>query len=123
MHSFYFQNSFVSATAPKPAELKPSQLLPREIFFYIRVGTYAVSFPFPPTIPEVGYLHRARLMPGHEPGGPSAALQLGPSCVIGLMSAHMNGKHVSKQWYASWGRVRALVWTAEEHGVPLRWWV
>ena len=96
-HTFFFQNTLVSAIAPRPEQLKPQQLLPHEIFFYIRTNTQEVSFPLPPTIPQARYLHMARIMPGHEPGGPSIALELNPSTVIGLKPYHMDGKQVCLQ--------------------------
>ena len=63
-YNIFFQNVYIAHTAPKPSQLKPHQLLPREIFFYIRINTSGVRYPFPPDVDEA-YLHVARIMPGH----------------------------------------------------------
>jgi hypothetical protein len=57
----------------------------------IRVSTLDIRYPFPPTISK-RYLHTAKVMPGHEPGGPSVALPLNTTTIIGLSSYHMDGK-------------------------------
>ena len=88
-YNFFFQNVYIAHTAPKPSQLKPHQLLPREIYFYIRINTSAVRYPFPPDVNEE-YLHVARIMPGHESGGPSLCLELNPSTIVGLKPHHMN---------------------------------
>lgn len=87
--SIYFQNARISMIAPKPKHLPARHLLPKEIFFYVRTMTADVKFPLPEKdYPAAQYLHVARVIPGHEAGGPAAHMVWGIDTVVGLKKHH-----------------------------------
>lgn len=83
--TIYFQNARVSSRAPKPRHLPTKHLLPKAIYFFVRTMTTQVDFPLPEdTYPCSKYLHIARVLPGHEAGGPAAHLNWSVDTVVGL---------------------------------------
>lgn len=83
--TIYFQNARVSNCAPKPRNLPTKHLLPKSIFFYVRTMTAEVGFPLPEAeYPSHKYLHVARVIPGHESGGPAAHMSWSVDTVVGL---------------------------------------
>ena len=81
----YFQNARVSMMAPRPKHLPHRYLLPCDIYFYVRTKTCEVKFPLPEAdYPSSKYLHVAKVIPGHEAGGPTAHMAWTIDSVIGL---------------------------------------
>jgi hypothetical protein len=48
MLTFFFQNAFVAAIAPKPTQLMPRKLIPQQIYFYVRVAELDPPLSCPP---------------------------------------------------------------------------
>lgn len=85
----YFQNARVSVAAPKPKHLPHRHLLPQEVYFYVRTKTAEVPFPLPEKdYPSSRYLHCAKVIPGHEAGGPTAHMVWSIHSVVGLKKHH-----------------------------------
>lgn len=85
----YFQNGRVSMAAPQPRHLPHRHLLPRDIYFYVRTKTCEVPFPLPEKdYPSSKYLHLAKVIPGHEAGGPTAHMLWNIHTVVGLKKHH-----------------------------------
>ena len=83
--TIYFQNARVSMVAPRPRELPHRHLLPQVIHFYVRTMTAEVKFPLPEAdYPSHKYLHEARVIPGHEAGGPAAHMTWSIDTIVGL---------------------------------------
>lgn len=83
--TIYFQNARVASCAPRPVRLPMKFLLPKTIYFYVRTMTAEVGFPLPEAdYPSSKYLHCARVMPGHEAGGPASHLVWNVDTVVGL---------------------------------------
>ena len=88
--TIYFQNGRVSMAAPKPRNLPPRHLLPKVVQFYVRTMTADVKFPLPEAdYPSRKYLHVARVIPGHEAGGPAAHMTWSVDTVVGLKKHHV----------------------------------
>ena len=88
--TIYFQNGRISVAAPRPKELPTKHLLPKEIAFYVRTMTAEVRFPkdFATEYPAENYLHVAKVLPGHEAGGPVAHMVWNIHTVVGLKRHH-----------------------------------
>ena len=56
----------------------------------MRTSLTEVSFPLPPEYPAGRYLQTARVIPGHEAGGPTAHLSFTTANVIGLRRHHLS---------------------------------
>ena len=87
--TIYFQNARISYTSPKPKHLPSKHLLPKEIYFYVKTKTAEVTFPLPEhEYPSRQYLHCAKIVPGHEAGGPTAHMVWSVQTVVGLKKHH-----------------------------------
>ena len=95
--TIYFQNGRIAITAPKPKHMPTKHLLPKDVYFYVRTMTADVVFPkdfFPtpsrrtPPFLADKYLHVARVLPGHEAGGPAAHMVWNVDTVVGLQKHH-----------------------------------
>ena len=79
--------NIVFQNARRTAEvLTPRLALPQCLRFFVRVKHVRVGLPFPPHISTKKYLHKARLLPGHD--GLVAHIKLDHTTVIGLESFH-----------------------------------
>ena len=88
--TIYFQNGRISIAAPRPKDLPTKHLLPKEVAFYVRTMTAEVRFPkdFVREYPAEKYLHIAKVLPGHEAGGPCAHMTWSVDSVVGLKKHH-----------------------------------
>ena len=91
--TIYFQNGRIAITAPKPKHMPTKHLLPKEVMFYVRTMTAEVVFPKDFVkdrcdYPAEKYLHVAKVLPGHEAGGPAAHMVWSVDSVVGLKKHH-----------------------------------